>query len=99
MIDVPNDRTKHCLRNDMLSVRIPSFIPELCALEIRSCEIEKTPLKDCSIREKYGKSESLDEAFRWKELDLDHQILQRGSRRTVDTYNYVNKILFEILHP
>ena len=52
VINVPNDRAKNRLRNDMLSVHIPSFIPELCALEIRSCEIEKTPLKDCSIREK-----------------------------------------------
>ncbi len=28
----------------------------------------------------------MDEALRWKELDLEHQILQRGSRRTADTY-------------
>ncbi len=28
----------------------------------------------------------MDEALRWKELDLEHQILQRGSRRTIDTY-------------
>ncbi len=26
------------------------------------------------------------EALRWKDLDLEHQILQRGSRRTIDTY-------------
>ncbi len=36
-----------CLRIDMLSVHIPRFMPELCALETRSCEIyssiEKTP--------------------------------------------------------
>ncbi len=52
VINVSNDRVKHCLRNDMLSVSIPTFIPELCVLETRSCEIEvlKTPLKYCSIR-------------------------------------------------
>ncbi len=38
VINVPNDRAKHRLRNDMLSVHIdlPSFIPELCALESNS---------------------------------------------------------------
>ncbi len=30
VINVPNDRAKNRLRNDMLSVHIPSFIPELC---------------------------------------------------------------------
>ncbi len=33
LINVPNDRAEHCLHNDMLSVHIPGFIPELCALE------------------------------------------------------------------
>ena len=33
VINVPSDRAEHCLHNDMLSVHIPSFIPELCALE------------------------------------------------------------------
>ena len=43
VINVPNDRAEHCLHNDMLSVHIPNFIPELCALETRSrkCSIEK----------------------------------------------------------
>ena len=36
VINVPSDRAEHCLHNDMLSVHIPSFIPELCALETRS---------------------------------------------------------------
>ena len=33
VINIPSDRTEHFLHNDMLSVHIPSFIPELCALE------------------------------------------------------------------
>ncbi len=43
VINISNDRTEHRLDNDMLSVYIPSFIPELCALETRSrkCSIEK----------------------------------------------------------
>ena len=36
VINVPSDRAEHCLHNDMLSFHIPSFIPELCALETRS---------------------------------------------------------------
>ncbi len=36
VINVPSDRAEHCLHNDMLSVHIPSFIPESCALETRS---------------------------------------------------------------
>ena len=36
MINVPNDRAEHRLHKDMLSVHIPSSIPELCALETRS---------------------------------------------------------------
>ncbi len=41
VINVPNDRAKNRLRNDMLiSVHIPSSIPELCALETRSREKE-----------------------------------------------------------
>ena len=36
VINVPNNRAEHCLHNDMLSVHIPSFIPESCALETRS---------------------------------------------------------------
>ena len=36
VINVPSDRAEHCLHNDMLSVHIPSYIPELCALETRS---------------------------------------------------------------
>ncbi len=55
VINVPNDRAKHRLRNDMLSVHIPSFIPELCALETRSYEVlRKRPSKIAQL----GKSES-----------------------------------------
>ena len=36
VINVPNNRAEHCLHNDMLSVHIPSFIPESCTLETRS---------------------------------------------------------------
>ncbi len=40
VINVPTDRAKNRLHNDMLNVHIPSFIPELCALETRSREKE-----------------------------------------------------------
>ncbi len=40
VINVPTDRAKNRLHNDMLSVHIPSFIPELCALETQSREKE-----------------------------------------------------------
>ena len=36
VINVPSDRAEHRLHNGMLSVHIPSFIPELCSLETRS---------------------------------------------------------------
>ncbi len=36
VINVPIDRTEHRLHNDILSVHIPGFIPELCALETQS---------------------------------------------------------------
>ena len=36
VINVPSDRASHRLHNDMLSVHIPSFIPESCALETQS---------------------------------------------------------------
>ncbi len=43
-----------------------------------------------------GKCGCLDKA---KELDSEHQILQRGSRKTVDTCNYkVRKKIYEIIH-
>ena len=49
VINVPSDRAEHCLHNDMLSVHIPSFIPELVSypsyarwkLEAVKCSIEK----------------------------------------------------------
>ncbi len=49
-IYIPDDRAKNCLRIDTLSVHIPRFMPELWALETRSCEIHvavmrKRPLK------------------------------------------------------
>ncbi len=49
-IYIPDDRAKNCLRIDMLSVHIPHSMPELCALETRSCKTAvylKHPVKDC----------------------------------------------------
>ena len=37
-IYIPDDRAKNCLRIDIVSVHIPRSIPELCALETRSCK-------------------------------------------------------------
>ena len=37
-IYIPDDRAKNCLRIDMLSLHTPLSIPELCALETRSCK-------------------------------------------------------------
>ncbi len=37
-IYIADDRAKNCLRLDMLSVHIPCSMPELCALETRSCK-------------------------------------------------------------
>ena len=37
-IYIPDDRAKNCLRIDVLSLHIPCSMPELCALETRSCK-------------------------------------------------------------
>ena len=37
-IYIPDDRAKNCLRIDVLSLHISRSMPELCALETRSCK-------------------------------------------------------------
>ena len=37
-IYIQDDRAKNCLRIDMLSLHIACSMPELCALETRSCK-------------------------------------------------------------
>ncbi len=87
-------RVKNCLRIDMLSVHIPRSMTELCALETRSCKTAVLRNAHSKIA-KLGKVmvAGLDKALCWKELDSEHQILQRGSRKTVDNYKPIKKCL------
>ena len=89
-------RVKNCLRIDMLSVHIPRSMTELCALETRSCKTAVLRNAHSKIA-KLGKVmvAGLDKALCWKELDSEHQILQRGSRKTVDNYKPIKKNVYD----